>query len=64
LWKVVVWAFAIIHVISVFALVATLFIPMATNNSQVIVTVFTGSVAFLAGLFAPSPAQGSGGSGK
>jgi hypothetical protein len=61
LWRIVIYAVAFVMVVSVLALAGTLYLAtIASSNPQVMVTIFTSAVAFLAGVFAPSPAQGSG----
>ena len=59
IWLIVIWAFAIVLVLSVIVLGLSVFIPPAKGGTsgQIILTVITTVVGFLAGLFAESPAQ-------
>jgi hypothetical protein len=63
LWKIVIWSFAVVLVGSFVTLALSVFltIPQGATSPQIILTVFTSVVGFLAGLFAPSPvAKGEG----
>jgi hypothetical protein len=57
IWMIVIWTLAIILVISVIVLGLSVFITPAKGGTsgQTILTVITTVIAFLAGLFAPSP---------
>jgi hypothetical protein len=64
IWVIVVITFSIALILSVSALVYNVFRPcnisgcdkdFIEKSSQLILTVFTGAVGFLAGLFTPSP---------
>ena len=59
-WKIVIWAFSIVLVGSFLTLAISVFVPPATGGTsgQMILTVFTTVVGFLAGLFSPSPVEG------
>jgi hypothetical protein len=59
LWKIVIYAFSIILVGSFVTLALNVFwAPVSGGTSgQVILTMFTSAVGFLAGLFVPSPAR-------
>jgi hypothetical protein len=58
-WMIVIWTFAIVLVISVIVLGLSVFIPPATGGTtgQIILTVITTIIGFLAGLFSPSPVE-------
>jgi len=58
IWKVVIWAFVIVLIISTIALSVGMFlgVPDAATKSETMLTVITTIVGFLAGLFTPSPA--------
>ena len=64
IWLIVISAFALVLLITAAALVAYVFLPCFSEckvdqNShaaaQIVLTVFTGAVGFLAGLFTPGP---------
>jgi hypothetical protein len=60
IWVIIVSAFAIIMLGSAYVLARSIFTPLAADttymsNTDVMVTLFTTSVAFLAGLLTPSP---------
>jgi hypothetical protein len=58
LWRLVVWAFAIVLVGSFATLATGVFLPaQGTVTPELILSLFTSVVGFLAGLFIPSPAQ-------
>jgi hypothetical protein len=58
-WMIVIWTFAIVLVISVIVLGLSVFISPATGGTtgQIILTVITTVIGFLAGLFSPSPVE-------
>ncbi|RDE25196.1 hypothetical protein DV711_06470 [Motiliproteus coralliicola] len=60
LWKIAVWAFAIVMVGSFLFIAAGAFIekpdtPIASGD--ILLSIFTASVGFFAGLFSPNPSQ-------
>ena len=57
LWLIVIWGFVIVLVGSFFTLAVSVFVapPENATSGQLILTIFTSVVGFLAGLFAPSP---------
>jgi hypothetical protein len=58
LWKLVVWAFSIVLVGSFATLAVGVFLkPDGTVRPELILSLFTSVVGFLAGLFVPSPGQ-------
>jgi hypothetical protein len=58
-WLIIIWTFAIVLVFSVIVLGLSVFIPPATGGTtgQIILTVITTVIGFLAGLFSPSPVE-------
>ncbi len=63
LWKVIIWSFAIVLVGSFFTIALDVIVPYWVEqeknqgaSAQLMLTVFTSVVGFLAGLFTPSPA--------
>ncbi len=61
LWLVVIGAFSLVLFGSFVTLAVSVFVasPSGATSAQMILTVFTGVVGFLAGLFAPSPVSNS-----
>jgi hypothetical protein len=58
-WLIVVWTFAMVMGCAVLVLGLSVFMaPVASGTKpEIILTIFTTTAAFLAGLFAPSPVQ-------
>ncbi|HLX39959.1 MAG TPA: hypothetical protein VKR42_05475 [Ktedonobacteraceae bacterium] len=60
IWLVVIISFAVILIVVAGALVfGVIFLQRTADNVQIILTIFTTEVAFLAGLLSPSPMQGN-----
>lgn len=63
IWRIVVWAFAIVMVGSFLTLAVGVFQTATADTprlvtSDIVVSMFTAAVGFFAGLFAKSPTQG------
>jgi hypothetical protein len=60
IWLIIITAFTIILVVSTCSLVyGVVFLQRTADNVQVVLTIFTSVVGFLAGLLSPSPMQKS-----
>jgi hypothetical protein len=58
IWQWVVGAFLLILLAVVATLIAAFLIRNSLSGAEVLTAIFTAALGFVAGLFAPSPAQG------
>jgi hypothetical protein len=64
IWKIVVWTFAAVLGLSFIATAIAMFTPQTANTSnlarpELVLSMFTSVVGFLAGIFVPSPVANS-----